>query len=118
MSNRHQLTETIIDQLAVDQKPSLDFAMHAWWVNLRSEGGMRLTNTGYEVFCNLNLEKFAFDIPPLLPKHLIALDQNLTCPYWLRLGRKTQIVLFGSKESVLMALYGDINRFVAMLLVK
>lgn len=118
MSNRSALTQTIIDQLPIDQQLSLDVAIRSWWMNLRNTGGMRLTSAGYKVFNDLDLEQYSFDIPLLLPKHLIALDQNLSCPYYIKGGKKPLLILFGSRESIMMALYGDINRFVDMLLRK
>lgn len=118
MPNRTELTQTILNQLPEDQRPKLSTAMKSWWMNLRETGGMRLTQEGYRVFDELELEQYTFDMPLLLPRHLIALDQNLTCPYWIKGGKKSQLVLFGSRESVMMALYGDIDRFVEMLLRK
>jgi hypothetical protein len=45
----------------------------------------------------------------------MILDQKLTCPYYIKLGRQSQITLFGSREATLFGLYGDANRFLGML---
>jgi hypothetical protein len=40
-----------------------------------------------------------------------VLDKKLTCPYFIFLGKKPKLVLFGSKESMMLMLYGDVDKF-------
>lgn len=78
---------------------------------------MRLTKHGYDAFVKeLELEFYEFDIPPKAKftyGTILALDNRLQSPYYLcrDKGRFVKIVFFGSKEAVLVNLYGDIAKF-------
>lgn len=78
---------------------------------------MRLTQQGYAVFVkDLELEYYEFSIPPAAQftyGTILALDQRLQTPYYLvkDRGRFVKIVFFGSREAVLVNLYGDIAKF-------
>jgi hypothetical protein len=70
----------------------------------------------HQIFCNkLEFDSYTYDIDPvvLTPKNLILLDRYLTCPYYLTCSRNdSRLVLFGSKEAMMAALHGDMQRFI------
>lgn len=117
MLNKFHLTAELIHHFP--DAPALDDAMRTWWMNFREGGGLRLTELGYEVFSHmLEVDSYKYEIEPTLltPHNLILMDRYLTCPYYLILSRKnTKLVLFGSKEAMMAALYGDIKKFIASL---
>jgi hypothetical protein len=117
MLNKLELTAELIHHYP--DAPSLDEALRLWWANIRDSGGLRLTDHGYTVFKTmLEVDSYEYEINPniLTPHNLILLDRYLTCPYYLMLSRKnTKLVLFGSKEALMAALYGDIKKFILSL---
>lgn len=119
MFNKQSVTEQVLQQLDLKDRPTLDQAMLTWWANLRTNGGMRLTEAGFDVFCNLEFEHWNYDLTPWTPLRgqlLLALDQRLTCPYYITPKREPKLVLFGSREAMTLMLFGDINGFINMLL--
>lgn len=115
MDNRQTLTEQILKQLPDHLRPTLEQAMSWWWFNQRSNSGLRLTAAGTDAFDSINVEKYEFDVPPSTPakpRHLLVLDKKLTCPYHIKIGKKPVLTLYGSKPAVMMALYGDIEKFI------
>lgn len=114
MLNKFTLTAELIHHFP--DAPSLDEAMTTWWQNRRPDGGLRLTDVGYLVFDrNLELDSYAFELPErfLTPKNLLALDRHMTAPYYIVNNRKhNQLIMFGSREAMMAALHGDIQRFI------
>jgi hypothetical protein len=49
---------------------------------------------------------------PAIPGRLLTLDRKLTCPYYISLGKKPKLLLFGSREATMYSLYGDIDKFI------
>lgn len=115
MPNKKEFTQAVIQHLPSDQQPSLDWALKHWWLNIREGGGLRLTLEGFTVFKSLGLESWGFEIPPATPRVLMILDQRLTCPYFIKLGKEPKLIMFGSKEATLFGLYGDVKKFIRML---
>lgn len=117
MRDKRKLTEELIALLPEEDRISLKFAMSAWWFNLRRNGGMRLTSVGYSAMANmLDLEHYAYNIndPHVFDKHLILkLDRKMQMPYYIHAvkGIPKKIVFFGSKEAVMVNLYGNIEQF-------
>jgi hypothetical protein len=113
MINKKEITLKLLSVLPEQHKP-LANADHTWWVNPREDGGLRLTMDGYQAFTAGEFESYEFDVPPELPvrgRSLLVLDKKLTCPYFIFLGKKPKLVLFGSKESMMLMLYGDVDKF-------
>lgn len=113
MLNKHDFTHELVTKL--DSNIGVDHAMKSWWANIRESGGLRLTEAGYIVFNSLDIERWEFDVPTrtfAVPNNLLVLDKKLTCPYYIKLGRKSQLVMFGSREAMTLALYGDIEKFI------
>ena len=87
MRNKQKLTEELVQQLDTDLGITVKQAMHTWWFNLRSTGGMRLTSTGYHNFCEeLDLEHYSFNIDDptdFNQRMILAMDRKLQTPYYI-----------------------------------
>ena len=117
MRDKRKLTEDLVALLSDEQRVSVESAMGAWWFNLRRNGGMRLTSTGYSSLAEaLELEHYSYSIddPHTFDKHLILkLDRKMQMPYYIHAvkGIPKKIVFFGSKEAVMVNLYGNLEQF-------
>jgi len=113
MFDKQQLTQQLLDQLPEDERPSIGFAIRTWWQNPHEDGGLRLTLHGLDVFQNfLKIESHEYEfIRALSPGMLMTLSRKLDCPYFLRGGRTNRLYLFGSKQAVMYAMYGDMEKF-------
>ena len=78
---------------------------------------MRLTSTGFDTFVKkLELEHYSYPIDnPMLFNHetILDLDRKMQMPYYIHAtkGVPKQIVFFGSKEAVMVNLYGNLQQF-------
>jgi len=111
-----ELTRQLVEKLPPGSWTA-DQARITWWYNFREGGGMRLTKQGFDAFVDeLGIEHYEFAIPPTAKfTHgtILALDKRLQSPYYIGRdkGRFVKLVFFGSKEAVLVNLYGDIAKF-------
>jgi hypothetical protein len=118
----------IVQRLLVDIPDALreseDRAMKTWWTNIRPEGGLRLTQHGYHIMHDLlELESWMLDLsddaaralPGRMTKKIILdLDRKLQWPYYLDFNvrkKKKRIVFFGSREAMMAAMYGDLEKW-------
>jgi hypothetical protein len=112
-----KLTQELLDLLPEVTKVPIKSAMSTWWFNLRKNGGMRLTNQGYKIFVNdLDLEHFGYAITDPLTfnkKIILQLDRKMQMPYYIHAvkGIPKKIVFFGSREAVMVNLYGNLEQF-------
>lgn len=117
MPTKFELTTELVHHCS--EASSVDDAMRTWWMNVRNSGGLRLSKLGYKTFCEtLEINSYEYEIDPkvLTPRNLILLDRYLTCPYYLKLSRKdNRLILFGSQQAMMAALYGDIKKFISSL---
>ena len=117
MRNKKKLTETLVNQLDPDWGVTVKKAMHTWWFNLRSTGGMRLTSAGYHAFTEeLDLENYSYNIddPTNINQQMILdMDRKLQMPYYIHAvkGIPKKIIFFGSREAMVTNLYGDLKKF-------
>lgn len=117
MRDKRKLTETLVQQLDPDWGITVKKAMHTWWFNLRSSGGMRLTTAGYRAFTEeLDLEHYSYNIsdPTSINQQMIlAMDRKLQMPYYIHAvkGIPKKIVFFGSREAMVTNLYGNLQQF-------
>jgi hypothetical protein len=115
--DKRKLTEELIKQLDPDSGITVKRAMHTWWFNIRKTGGMRLTGPGYTVFTqdlDLTCYEFAISDPQQFNQHLILdLDRKMQMPYYISAtkGIPKKIVFFGSREAVMVNLYGNLQQF-------
>ena len=117
MRDKKKLTAELIALLPEEQHTSVASVMPAWWFNIRRHGGMRLTGLGYKAFTeDLDLEhySYAIDNPMLFNQHtILKLDRKMQMPYYIHAvkGIPKQIIFFGSKEAVMVNLYGNLQKF-------
>jgi hypothetical protein len=115
--DKRKLTEELIALLPDEQQISVTSALPSWWFNLRRNGGMRLTSTGYQTLAeDLELEHYSYNIddPHTFNKQLILkLDRKMQMPYYIDAvkGIPKRIVFFGGKEAVMVNLYGNLEQF-------
>jgi len=115
--DKKKLTEELVALLPEEQRISPQSAFSAWWYNLRSTGGLRLTTTGYITFVDyLDLAQYEFRIPDAHEFNLrtvIDLDRQLELPYYIVIKKSMplSVIFFGSKEAMLVNLYGNLQKF-------
>ena len=118
MRDKKKLTEELVNQLDTDLGITVKYAMHTWWFNLRKTGGMRLTSPGYQVFkeqLDLTHYEFAINDPTEFTQHLILdLDRKMQMPYYIHAvkGIPRKVIFFGSREAVMVNLYGNLKKFI------
>jgi hypothetical protein len=116
MRNKIFLTEELLSYLPKEEKIPIEQAMLTWWFNLRENGGLRLTHTGYRALkSSIKLETYRFDLnQPRSVKNkklILALDRKLKWPYYME---KSWIDFFSSKEAMLAKLYPDLENFLKL----
>ena len=117
MRDKKRLTEELVKQLNPDLGVTVKRAMHTWWFNIRKTGGMRLTTPGYQMFTkDLDIARYEFAItdPLQFNQHtILKLDRKMQMPYYIHAvkGIPKQIIFFGSKEAVMVNLYGNLEQF-------
>ena len=116
MRNKLALTKELWTHLS-DPDTTLENSLRLWWYNIRANGGMRLTSQGYHA-CRvlLNLTHYEFNIvdPTEFTQRIILnLDRKLQTPYYILAvkGIPKKIIFFGSKEAVMINLYGDLKKY-------
>jgi hypothetical protein len=115
--DKKKLTQELVALLPKEQRISPELAFSSWWYNLRSTGGLRLTTAGYMTFIEyLDLTQYEFRIPDAHEFNLrtvIALDRQLELPYYIviKKGVPVSVIFFGSKEAMLVNLYGNLQKF-------
>ena len=118
MITKEEITQKILQGLPEDDRPTYEEACKSWWMNFREGGGFRLTNAGYMALSTWEFETYSFAVPPNLvakPWHLLTLDKKLDCPYYLKISKNPQIVLFGSRQAMMLAMYGDLEKWMTFL---
>ena len=112
MPDKQQLTQQLLNQLPADDRPSFEWALKSWWQDLRDDGGLRLSISGYDVFKFLSIEQYEFDFTKVLsPSLLMTLNRKLDCPYYLKAGKTPKLIIFGSQQAIMYAMYGDLEKF-------
>ena len=117
--DKRRLTQELINLLPGDQRPTAESILPIWWYNLRKNGGMRLTASGYAIFVQvLELEHYEYAIndPVAFTQHTILdLDRKLQLPYYIHVikGVPKKIIFFGSQEAMLANLYGALDKFLS-----
>lgn len=120
MRDKLKLTERLVEELPEEFKESVDLALKTWWINIRKNGGMRLTEHGFYVLSRvLNLAHYGIEVKPITNKRVIltriilTLDRKLQMPYYIEVVKHVpvKVYMFGSREAVAAQLYGDIEKF-------
>jgi hypothetical protein len=89
--------------------------MSRWWRNIRSSGGLGLTDLGNTKFLEAELEYWDFDVPADIGMSTIKfnflLDRNLPCPYILLFAKQKNIIrIYDSRIAVSVSLWGGIDK--------
>ena len=117
MRDKKLLTDALVKELDPELGITTKVAMTTWWINFRSNGGMRLTKMGYFIFDNeLELAKYEYIIEnpvKFTQKLVLAMDRKLQTPYYIETEKNIpkKVIFFGSREAVMTTLYGDLKRF-------
>jgi hypothetical protein len=88
--------------------------MPLWWQNTRNKqtGGLRLTETGYNVLQEIELATYDIPYPkemPVTTQVIIFLDQFIDCPYYLT---NRSITVTSQKKAVELSLFsGDLRKY-------
>lgn len=115
--DKQHLTHKLVNLLPENGRISTESALPIWWHNLRKNGGLRLTTTGFQTFVDdLELEhyEYAVENPQLFNQQTILdLDRKMQMPYYIHVvkGIPKKIVFFGSQEAVVINLYGNLQQF-------
>ena len=116
MPSKQQLTQHLLNQLPADDRPGYQFALKTWWQDSRDDGGLRLSPYGLDVFKLLKIKQYEFEFfRSLSPGLLMTLNRKLDCPYFLKGGKSTRLILFGDKQAIMYAMYGDMEKFLRYL---
>lgn len=117
MRDKLKLTEQLVAELPDNLKIPVNVAISNWWFNLRPNGGLRLTALGYKVLSeHIKLEFYPYKIPDEMlftQQTILDLDRKLQNPYYIvtKKGFPIDIIFFGSKEAMLVNLYGSLEKF-------
>ena len=115
--DKRKLTEQLVNQLDPELGYTVKSVMHSWWCNLRRNGGMRLTSTGYQALVrDLDLEHYQYSITDPMQfnqQMILDLDRKMQMPYYIHAvkGIPKKIIFFGSREAVMVNLYGNLQQF-------
>jgi len=119
---RLEIVQRLMPQIPMEYQHSIESAMRTWWANIRRDGGMRLTDLGYEIMHDvLRLESWELDLRDrdhiVFTKRLIVdLDRKLEWPYYIEVSMKRKrrrMVFFGSREAMMATMYGDLKQWLA-----
>jgi hypothetical protein len=125
MSNRvvkQRIVKAILEQLPEDKKILFENAMKVWWLNIRNDGGLRLSDVGVRAFIDADIEFFTFPFDPTrvidldtsFTTFMLDLNSKLPCPYYIGVESKNKnpyIKIFDSKVAMMINLYGDIHDY-------
>ena len=106
--------KTLFSTVAAQIDSDIATVESMWWHDARNNAGLRITLFAYTHLLELEVEHYRFDLTADVsrkPRVLLDLDQCMTCPYYLHTKKSPQLVLFGSREAVMLALYGDVEKF-------
>jgi hypothetical protein len=85
-----------------------------WWYNTREkeEGGLRLTEAGFDVINEIGLQTYDIPYPkdmPITTQILIFIDKFIDCPYYLT---NRSITVTNERKAVELGLFsGDLRKY-------
>jgi hypothetical protein len=122
-SVKRRITKAIIEQTGSEYSFDIDTAMRTFWLDIRNEGGLRLTDVGDSFFKRADIEAFEFpfrlkritDKEPIYSYQNLMLDLSLKvpCPYYIGRHKPNEpfIKIYDSKIAMMINLYGDIYEY-------
>lgn len=115
MSNKVTYTKLFLKELG---KTYNDFTVKEylpiWWYNTRDkdEGGLRLTEEGFDVINQIGLTTYDIPYPrdmPITTQIIIFLDKFIDCPYYLT---NRSITVTSERKAVELGLFsGDLRKY-------
>jgi hypothetical protein len=83
-----------------------------WWKNTRENGGLRLTDEGFDILTEIDLASYEVPFPrdmPLTTQVIIFLDNFIDCPYYLT---NRAIHVTSEKKAMELHLFsGDLRKY-------
>lgn len=108
-------TKIFLTQLSLPlDKVTIQEHYKLWWKNTRekSEGGLRLTDQGYETLLKMDIATYEIFFPEdmaVTTQVIIFLDKFINCPYYLK---KDAIVVTNERKAVELTLFsGDVRKY-------
>jgi hypothetical protein len=115
MNWKETYTKVFLKQLNKSTDPAtVKQYMPLWWRNTRSKdtGGLRLTESGYDILMEIGIETYDIPFPPDMPlttQVIIFLDQFISCPYYIT---NKGIIVTDQKKAVELTLFsGDVRKY-------
>jgi hypothetical protein len=124
-SLKHIITETVLNQ--ADHQISFDEAMKRWWMTMRQDSGLRLTEMGDLSFRFADIAYYDYDFDIRLDdgwhNFILTMNKKIKCPYYVGLNKSKDVKqpyirLYDSKIAVMVSLYGNINDYLKSVKVK
>ena len=117
MRTKQQYTDVFLKNVEHTRIPK-GTEMVFFWQNVRSDGGLRLTEQGFRCLLD-DLDLQSYDIKLWDDagriednyKFLLDLDKQLQVPYYVQVGRWPRIILFDEQTYFWATLHGDFQRF-------
>ena len=121
-SVKRRITKAIIEEIP-ESYIDVEMAMKAFWLDIRNEGGLRLSDVGDKAFKLADIEcfEFPFRLKRITDKDAIYSYQNLMldlslklpCPYYIGRHKPSEpyIKIYDSKIAMMINLYGDIYEY-------
>jgi hypothetical protein len=107
-----EITKALLESLPLDHDIDLEWALNHWWINIRTNGGLRLTDMGYQCLKSLELKSYSIDLDPTTfdRRVMLELDRKMQAPYYIDFTKRIpkKLIMFSSREAMMATLYGDI----------
>lgn len=119
MTEKENLTQSVIDSLPVDG-PSFNDALNDWWMVPGRIGSLRLTDKGFLAFTEVYKQDFIVYIDPTKHPTVASLvnflNQRLTTPYYIPTSRRVasaniEVRIFDKKIASVSKLYEDFDTY-------
>lgn len=115
MNWKEVYTKIFLEQLGKSASDSsVKEHLPLWWQNTRNkeEGGLRLTDEGYELLKKIDIATYDIPYPremPITAQIIIFLDKFIDCPYYLT---NRSITVTNEKKAVELSLFsGDLRKY-------
>jgi len=115
MKWKEAYTKIFLKQIGeADSSSNVKIHLPIWWKNTREkdEGGLRLTDEGWNVVQSIELANYEIPFPldmPITTQIIIWLDHFIDCPYYLT---SRAVYVTNEKKAVELTLFsGDIRKY-------
>lgn len=122
---KKQITTAVLKNLPerLQDSQTVEEAMNKWWLNIRNEGGLRLSDLGDSMFRTADIEFFDYDITPGEDStwgasknwlnFVLELNNKIPCPYYIhKQNGVAKIRIYDSKVAILISLHGNIFSYI------